>query len=170
VILGEELGLLAWPFAAAAIIFALFAWLLYRVDGPDRSLLRAMVASICIAFAVYAATFPALSVLFPAVELADYMRQVDCEDPQVATAGYHEPSLVFLVGTELRHTDGPAAADFLNGGRCRFAFVESRQERAFAQHAEEIGLRYALGPRVDGINISGGRRISIAIFRSEVAR
>jgi hypothetical protein len=74
---------------------------------------------------------------------------------------------VFLAGTDTRHTDGAGAAEFLNGGSCRFAFVESRQERAFAEAAEAIGLRYALGRRVDGFNISVGRRVSIAIFRAE---
>jgi hypothetical protein len=105
-------------------------------------------------------------VLFPAVELADDVRQADCESPMVATAGYHEPSLVFLVGTDLRHTDGAGAADFLSAGGCRFAFVEKGEERSFVKRAEALGVRYALGPRVDGINTSGGRRISIAIFRA----
>jgi 4-amino-4-deoxy-L-arabinose transferase-like glycosyltransferase len=167
IVLGEELGLLAWPFAAGAIIFGLFAWQLFRVDGAERSLLRAMLASICIAFAAYGATFSDLPVLFPAVELADDVRQANCENPMVATAGYHEPSLVFLVGTDIVHTTGPGAAEFLNAGGCRFAFVESHQERSFAQRAEALGLRYASGPRVEGINISGGRRVSIAVFRAE---
>jgi 4-amino-4-deoxy-L-arabinose transferase-like glycosyltransferase len=167
IVLGGQLGLSAWPFAAAAIILGLFAWQLYRVDGAERSLLRAMAASICIAFAAYGATFSDLPVLFPAVELADYVRGSGCNDPTVATAGYHEPSLVFLTGTDTRHTDGADAAELLSGGPCRFAFVEKNQERAFAQRAEAIGLRYASGPRIEGINITGGRRVSIAIFRSE---
>jgi 4-amino-4-deoxy-L-arabinose transferase-like glycosyltransferase len=167
IVLGEELGLLAWPFAAGAIIFGLFAWQLFRVDGAERSLLRAVLASICIAFAAYGATFSDLPVLFPAVELADDVRQASCENPMVATAGYHEPSLVFLVGTDIVHTTGPGAAEFLSAGGCRFAFVESHQERSFAQRAEALGLRYASGPRVEGINISGGRRVSIAVFRAE---
>jgi 4-amino-4-deoxy-L-arabinose transferase-like glycosyltransferase len=167
IVLGGQLGLLAWPFAAAAVILGPFAWLLYRVDGAERSLLRAMAASICIAFAAYGATFSDLPVLFPAVELANYVRESGCDAPAVATAGYHEPSLVFLTGTDTRHTDGAGAADLLSVGPCRFAFVERGQERAFAQRAEAIGLRYASGPRIEGINITGGRRVSIAIFRSE---
>jgi 4-amino-4-deoxy-L-arabinose transferase-like glycosyltransferase len=167
IVLGGQLGLLAWPFAAAAVILALFAWLLYRVDGAERSLLRVVAASICIALAAYGATFSNLPVLFPAVELANYVRESGCESPVVATAGYHEPSLVFLTGTDTRLTDGTGAADLLSGSGCRFAFIERGQERAFGQRAEAIGLRYASGPRVEGINISAGRRVSIAIFRSE---
>ena len=50
---------------------------------------------------------------------------------------------------------GSTAADFLLGGPCRFAFVESRQERAFVQRAEAIGLRYTPGPHIEGFNING---------------
>ena len=49
VIVGRDLGIVAWPFAAAATIFGLFAWWLYEVDGPERALLRGMVASVFIA-------------------------------------------------------------------------------------------------------------------------
>jgi hypothetical protein len=45
--------------------------------------------------------------------------------------------------------------------------VEARSERGFAQRAEAIGLRYDVAARIDGSNISQGRAISIAIFRSE---
>jgi hypothetical protein len=64
-------------------------------------------------------------------------------------------------------TDGSGAADFLGQGTCRFALVESRSERAFIQRAEAIGLRYNAPVRIEGYNISQGRAISIAIFRSE---
>ncbi|HVY57304.1 MAG TPA: glycosyltransferase family 39 protein [Xanthobacteraceae bacterium] len=165
--IGRQLGLLAWPFAAGAIIFGLLASWLYRIDGAEPSLARASIAAIFVSMTFYGATFPALPMLFPAVELASEMQGVDCPNPAVATAGYHEPSLVFLIGTDLRHTDGAGAADFLRQGGCRFAFVERGQERSFAQRADAIGLRYALASRVDGYNISGGRKISVAIFRAE---
>jgi hypothetical protein len=64
-------------------------------------------------------------------------------------------------------TDGSGAADFLNHGACRFALVESRAERAFAQRAEAIGLRYDIATKIDGYNFSQGKAISISIFRSE---
>jgi hypothetical protein len=163
----QQAGLLAWPFAVAAVIFALFAWWLYGVDGPEASLLRAGSASILIAFALYGATFPYIPRLFPAVYLARAVSEPGCADPQFATAGFHEPSLVFAIGTDLQHVDGAGAAEFLNRGTCRFAFVESRYERSFAQRAEAIGLRYFPGPRVEGINLSGGRAISVAIYSAE---
>jgi 4-amino-4-deoxy-L-arabinose transferase-like glycosyltransferase len=167
IIAGQKLGLWTWTFSAAAVIFSLFAWLLYEADGAEASLARAAAASLMLSVAAYAATFPGLRGLFPSVGLAGYMRSAGCADPVAVTAGYHEPSLVFLAGTNISHGVGSTAADFLLGGPCRFAFVESRQERAFVQRADAIGLRYTTGPIVDGYNINGGGAVSIATYRSE---
>jgi 4-amino-4-deoxy-L-arabinose transferase-like glycosyltransferase len=169
IVLGQKLGLWTWSFAAAAVIFSLFAWLLYEVDGAEASLARAAAASLMLGFAAYGATFPGLRGLFPSVGLANYMHGAGCADPVAVTAGFHEPSLVFLAGTATNHGVGSGAADFLLGGPCRFAFVESRQERAFVQRADEIGLRYATGPRIEGFNISSGQAVTIATYRSERA-
>ncbi|HEY0235352.1 MAG TPA: glycosyl transferase, partial [Afipia sp.] len=81
-----------------------------------------------------------------------------------------EPSLVFMVGTSTLLTNGSGAADFLQQGSCRFALVESREERAFAQRAESIGLHYAIVTRIESYNYSIGRSASIAVFRSEDTR
>ena len=169
-IVGRQLGLLAWPFAAGAAILGLYAWRLYDIEGGERSLLRAMAASLLISIAIYGVVIPSLTAAFPSRVLARVLRDVNCPDPIAAAAGYHEPSLVFLLGTPTRLTDGPGAADFLRLGGCRLALIESRHERAFLRRAEAIGLRYAQEPRVDGFNISNGRRISIAVYRSEVTR
>ncbi len=158
---------LAWPFVAAAMIFGLFAWWLYDDNRAERSLLNAVVAAMFLAFAVYGVVVPALTPVFPSAEIAHALRNVVCVGPKAAAAGFHEPSLVFMTGTETVLTDGSGAADFLGQGSCRFALVEQRSERAFAARAEAIGLRYNVATRIDGYNISQGRAISIAIFRSE---
>jgi 4-amino-4-deoxy-L-arabinose transferase-like glycosyltransferase len=168
VMIGQQAGVMAWPFLVAAIIMALFAWWLLWVDGAETALMRAVVATILFAWAMFGFTLPALPRLFPAQELSKFVRfTAGCANPQVATAGYHEDSLVFLTGTDLRHTNGDGAANFLKEGGCRFAFVEAKQERVFAQRAEALGLRYNRVFRFDGINISGGRPITVTVFRPE---
>lgn len=161
---------LAWPFAAGAMIFGLFAWWLYDDNEAERSVLNAVVASWFLGVVVYGVVLPSLTPLFPSVTLARALRSVECVGPQAAAAGYHEPSLVFMTGTSTLLTDGSGAADFLQQGSCRFALIESRQERAFAQRAEAIGLRYNMAQRIDAYNFSQGRQISIAVFRSEGTR
>jgi hypothetical protein len=147
------------------VILAFGAWWLYQVDGAEHSLLRAAGASILISIAVFGLTFPRLPSLFPAAAVERYLRGVGCP-PIVAAAGYQEPSLIFLVGTDTLNTDGAGAANFLFPGGCRFAVVEKSQERAFGQRADMIGLRYTRGPTIDAINYAIGRRASIAIFRA----
>jgi 4-amino-4-deoxy-L-arabinose transferase-like glycosyltransferase len=157
----------AWPFAALAVIFGFRAWWLYDSDGPERALLRACAASVLLAVTIYGAVIPALGVLFPSATLAETLRESGCNKPVAAAVGYQEPSLVFLAGTQTVLTDAAGAADFMRGGSCRFAFIDSRQERAFARRAEAISLRYAPVSRIEGFNLSGGRSITVAVYRSE---
>ena len=158
---------LAWPFIAASLILGLFAWWLYEDSRAERSLLNAVVSAMFLAVAVYGIVLPALTPLFPSAEIARALRNVACVGPKAAAAGFHEPSLVFMTDTSTLLTDGSGAADFLRHGSCRFALVEARSERGFAARAEAIGLRYNVATRIEGYNISQGRAISIAIFRSE---
>jgi 4-amino-4-deoxy-L-arabinose transferase-like glycosyltransferase len=170
IMFGGDLGLIAWPFSALAVISGLFAWWLYEVDGAERSLLRGMIASILIAITVYAITFPLLPTLFPSAMIADEIHATDCKQPRVAsTFAYQEPSLVFLLGTDTRFTDGVGAADFLRSGPCHFALIDPRSERSFVQRADSIALRYSLIQRIEGYNISIGKPVSMTVFRSQAS-
>jgi 4-amino-4-deoxy-L-arabinose transferase-like glycosyltransferase len=159
---------LAWPFGAVGLIFGFYAWRLYDVEGVERSFLRAVVGTLCMIVAVLGVAVPLLRPVFPSAALAELIENVNCRNPVVAAVGFHEPSLVFLIGTHTRLVDGSSAAEILRGGACRFAIIEARQERVFAQRAEQIGLRYRLGRRLEGyFNINGGRQVSFAIYQAE---
>jgi 4-amino-4-deoxy-L-arabinose transferase-like glycosyltransferase len=165
-VIGQQMGLMAWPFAAGATIFAFSAWWLYGEDGAERSLLRASAATVLVTMTVFGATIPQLQALFPSRQISRYINRYPCK-AEVADAGFHEPSLVFLAGTATRQLDGAGAADFLFGGACRYAVVERSQERAFVHRAETIGLRYTRGLRFDGYNLGAARRVAISVFRSD---
>src|SRR5437764_5265764 len=150
---------LAWPFGAVGLIFGFYAWRLYDVEVAERSLLRACLASPLMIVAVLGVAVPLMRPIFPSGALIDFVRSDDCRNPLIAAAGYHEPSLIFLLGTRTRLVDGSTAAEVLSGGECRYAIVESRQDRAFAQRAELIGLRYSLRGRLENsFNFNGGRQ------------
>jgi hypothetical protein len=165
-VIGRQFGLLAWPLMGGAAVMGFLAWRLYQADGAEHGLLRAVAAAILTAIAVFGVIVPSLGQLFPSATLVRILRESGCAHPQAAAVGYQEPSLVFLAGTSTRLTDTLGAAEFLRGGECRFAFIEAREERSFAQRAEALGVRYSAGPRIDAINISNGRPITIAVFRS----
>jgi 4-amino-4-deoxy-L-arabinose transferase-like glycosyltransferase len=161
-----RLGFSAWPFAALAVVCAFRAWWLYDSDGPERSLLRAVTASLFLSAALYAVILPSLSTMFPTMKLQRAIRGAGCAEPRIASAGLHEPSMVFLGGTNTQLTDGAGAAEFLRGGDCRFAIVESRYERNFIQRADALGLRYTRELRIEGFNPARGRRMMFSIYRS----
>ena len=166
VVIERDLALLTWPFFAGAVVCGLFAWQLYNEEGAERAFTRAVEGAVLMAIGIYAIVVPSLEPVFPSVALAEVLREAPCSSPVAASAGYEEPSLVFLAGTKTRFTDAAGAADFLLAGSCRFAFVEGRQQRAFALRAEAIGLRYDRGPLVDGYDISTGKPVSIAVFET----
>ena len=170
IIISRDLVLMAWPFLASAIVCGLFAWQLFDDDGAEHAFARATAASVLMAIGIYAVVVPALTPAFPSAALAEVLHDASCPRPVAASVGYEEPSLVFLAGTSTHFTDATGAADFLRQGGCRFAFIESRQERAFALRAEAIGLRYNPGPRVEAFNISLGQPITIAVFQSADAQ
>jgi 4-amino-4-deoxy-L-arabinose transferase-like glycosyltransferase len=167
VLFHEPIGLLAWPFAAAAVAFGLLAWRLYRSEDAERAILRALVAAVLIAVSLYGVALPSMTRLFPSTTLANVLAQAKCLHPAAAAVGFQEPSLVFLAGTATEMVNAAGAADFLAQGACRFAFVEAAAEHDFLQHAAAIRLNYSPGPRVEAINYSVGRTITIAVYRSE---
>ena len=129
-----------------------------------------MAASILLAIAIFGVIASvAARRCFRAPRWPRILRETDCKQPLVAAAGYHEPSLVFLAGTETRLIDGTDAADFLRQRRCRFALVESRHERSFLRRAEAIGLRYAPPSRIDGFNTPAAGAGLDRVYRSEGA-
>jgi 4-amino-4-deoxy-L-arabinose transferase-like glycosyltransferase len=162
-----DLGFLAWPFAVAAMIFGFRAWWLYDNDGAERAVLRACAASILLGMAIYAVMIPSLRSVFPSDLVSRAIRNAGCPSPEVASAGFHEPSVVFLLGTPTQLTDGAGAAEFLRRGGCRLAAIEARHERSFAVRADALGLRYARSARIEGTNLVRGRPISVTIYRSE---
>ena len=82
-----------------------------------------------------------------------------------ATLGYREPSLVFLVGTDLEMLEsGSEASTFLKQGGCRLVFVEKRFEEEFRLANERLGQQPTLSTRVSGFNINSGRRLDIGAY------
>lgn len=169
ILIGHEAILAAWPFLAAASVCGLLAWRLYERDGAERAIMCATAASVLITIGVCGVIVPALGQLFPSVALARVLRESGCAHPLAASAGYEEPSLVFLAGTATLITDAPGVADFLRQGDCRFGFVDGRLEPAFAARAAAIGLRYDRGPRVEAVNLGHVEPLTIAVFQSQGA-
>jgi len=81
--------------------------------------------------------------------------------PLVAV-GYSEPSLVFLLGTDLRLTTPQGAAETLGGGG--EALVSSREDAMFRQALSARGLAAQPVGSARGLDYSNGRRMVLTLY------
>ncbi|WP_208989512.1 glycosyltransferase family 39 protein [Pseudovibrio sp. POLY-S9] len=117
---------------------------------------------------------PALSTIWISSRLAEAVEQLPgCERKDVATAGFYEPSFVFLQGTQTKLLGAEAAARFLadgsqrtgvSKGTCRIVLVEGRQLDRFDAEALRLGMKTSEVSTVSGLNINGGKALLIHIF------
>jgi len=84
----------------------------------------------------------------------------------IATAGYREPSLVFLLGTDLVFADGPGAAAFLDGEPGRIAIVDDRENPGFLAAANDSRMKFSRVGEIAGLNYSRGREAVLYVYRS----
>jgi len=118
---------------------------------------------------VFGVALPAMTPLFPSLLMAGAVAEAGCPNPVVASIGYEEPSLVFLLGTKTQLIDPFHLTDFLKPGGCRIAFVDAAMEPFIAKQAQKQGIRYQRGAVIEGINFSKGQRISLVMLRPEGA-
>ena len=162
--LDRAIPYVALPLFALAAVAAVFAWRAVFAGLYATAVVAAVAASAVVAVAAYGWSVPLFRSLAISPRLAEAARAMDCPVAGMASAGFREPSLVFLTRTDLEMTDGAGAAAFLRRGPCRVAFVESRQEAAFlAGQGDAAPPR--LMSRVTGLNLNGGRRLDIGVYR-----
>jgi len=159
----------ALPLLAAACAVAALAWLTFAhgsAEGAaERALVLGVLASCLLGPAVLGVAQRSLPALKVSPRLAALRDRMPCADPEVASLGYREPSLVFLIGTRLAlPPDGSAARQFLDAGGCRLLFVEARDRDDF-NAAWPVG-RGAPAPmaEVEGFNLNTGRRVFVTAY------
>jgi len=157
-----------WLFAPIAVFFSI-RFAADSLDFPTR-VINIAVGAACFYLATYsglmAATFGDKIAISPRLAAAALIS--GCPDPDLASAGYHEPSLVFLTRTDIALVDGRGAAEFLNAGPCRIAFVEKEEETSFRSSLDnQDGV--VLRERISGLNINGGRMLDIGVWVRERA-
>ncbi len=153
------------PAAAAAVLVGAGLWLAWR-----GRMAPAAAAAVVLAPLVFAPLFHAV---LPALEAPWLSRGVaravarqrteGAPPPVVAASGYHEPSLVFLLGTGTRLVTPEGAAAHLGLKRAAFALVGADQEARF------LGATLSAAPprpleRISGLNYSKGRWLTLTLY------
>jgi 4-amino-4-deoxy-L-arabinose transferase-like glycosyltransferase len=164
-VLDRTVPVAALPALLLSVALAIAGWWAFSRNDGARAAVLGIGASVALSVGVFGFAHASLPSLKVSPRLAAAARGIDCPNPQFATLGYREPSLIFLVGTELNLIGtGAGAAAFLNDGSCRMAFVERRFESDFRAAVAQLAINPALVTRVSGFNVNSGRRVDIAAY------
>ena len=91
--------------------------------------------------------------------------QIEPAPTNLALAGYHEPSAVFLLGRDSFLLKPREAALFLAEAPGAIALIETRAESEFLTMAQDLSLRLEKIRTIEGFNISRGQEISVHFYR-----
>ncbi|MER9421052.1 glycosyltransferase family 39 protein [Mesorhizobium sp. M0317] len=160
--------LLWWSVPAAAA--ALGAGYLAVSRQALVPLVRIGGAAVC-AGITYALLFgvivPSLKPIWMSREIEAAVRaDRPCEMSVLASAQYHEPSLVFLVGTKTVLTDVDGVAQHLLGDpACALGLAPVGDEKRLDDLLAGQGKKASRVAEIDGINYSSGDKLSLGLYR-----
>ncbi|MDW6026220.1 glycosyltransferase family 39 protein [Mesorhizobium sp. BAC0120] len=161
-------GFSAWSIPSA-IAFVAAGWLgsgIMVTWQPLRRVVGATLASMVGMGLLAGQVLPSLDQIWLGREVARaYSAAKPCADSKLASAGYDEPSLVFLTATDTLLTDGAGAAAWLKGNRCGVAAVERVEEPAFQAAFNQSAAKPIALSKIQGLNFSNGRAVSVTLYR-----
>jgi 4-amino-4-deoxy-L-arabinose transferase-like glycosyltransferase len=158
------LPLLALPFLIGAAALAFIGMRALQKAEPMAGAALLVASALTLTIAAYPFGLPQLQAINLSKRLAAAARTVPCERPAYLTAGYNEPSLVFLTDTDIDLTDGRLAAAAFGKTGCTIAFVEKRHEAAFLEGLKAVAAPPKERTRVTGVNINSGRMLDIGVY------
>ncbi|GJE55897.1 ArnT family glycosyltransferase [Methylobacterium thuringiense] len=166
--LDQTIPWLALPPLLAACALAGLSWPAFARGLGEGALALGVGAGALLSVGAFGLAQPEVPALKISPRLAAIRDALPCKTVQTASLGYREPSLVFLIGTDLATPNtGAEAVAFLRAGGCRLVFVEGRHAQDFASAA--AGLEAARVGTVAGFNINTGRRTELSAYATGLA-
>jgi len=163
-LLGEAVPVLGILVLLAATLVGLVSGRLFALS-PMASSIVAVLAAIVTYLGIFGMVLPGYQQTRISENLARAGHAaLTCQSPRFASAGFAEPSLVLLAGTDTLLTDGSGAANFLAAGDCRAAFIEKRQLQSFNERADDLGMMVDESSVVRGYALNGGRMLDLHVF------
>lgn len=164
-ILERHMDILALLLGVAAMLLFLAAFHLYHIGHRGQAL--ASVVAACLVFfgTVYDRVLPGANTLWVSSRVAAAIAHAKpCPTTVVTAAGFSEPSLVFLIGTNTRFGDGTAAAQALLDDSCALAVVDKPFLDAFNERLKRAGKNAEAIATIDGINMARGKRVVLTLY------
>ena len=167
---GQSMRLAVALAVFTSLLVGLASWQGHRwiQTGEYLHLMTLFIAGILVHFSIFAGVVPQLSRIHMADAVAQNLASSGRQPAAIAAAGYHEPSLVFLLGRDVLLVDSREAALFLAEAPDGVALVEARQQATFLDMARRLKLRLTAPEQLSGYNMSKGQDVLILIYRREM--
>ncbi|MDY6942887.1 MAG: glycosyltransferase family 39 protein [Pseudomonadota bacterium] len=153
-------------FTVATVILGSLAIVYALKDSDGRRLFRwTSVTAIAFAMSFYLGLLPRLTPLWISPRIAESLQAHELASDRVTAVGYHEPSLVFLLGrsTQLAAST-EAAAKLLGNGNAKVALIPRQDAQKFLELLKERGLGATWWDEIRGFNYNGGDWMDLAIL------
>lgn len=162
---GDSISPYGVALSVVGLILLIGAFLLLWRSHARASLVVTVFGALFLYTGAFGFHVPAARTIWITPQLVASLDAVRCPDPQLATLGYSEPSLVLMTRTDLRMLgSAEAAADFLAQDGCRAAFVDAPFLDAMFDELGGSAQAVRLVARVEGININGGDELDLHVF------
>lgn len=169
-LMGGELSIGAILASSAALIALVAAWR-WLVAGVWIGFLRAAaVGAGFLYLSAFQFSFPALSPIWTSDRMAALTAPLQAcvarqgETPRIGAVGYHEPSLVFLTGTDIALLSAGGAATFLKDEPGGMVWVDRRRRAAFETALETVKLPVAPLAETSGFNYNRGKVAEMTLY------
>lgn len=162
-------GTVSWPSIILSVIALALAIASVVASYRDDALTAAtgiIACGVVASLAFFGFLMPNFQSFQLSPRLAAAVKAAPCPEPKVVSAGFAEPSLVFLVGADIEISNGVEAADFMAEGGCRIALIDASKEADFQARLKELGKSAERLTTVEGRNISRLGRVSIGVYRA----
>jgi 4-amino-4-deoxy-L-arabinose transferase-like glycosyltransferase len=152
--------------ALAVLAVLAFGVVLYRRGWLRRSAATLTAGAFGLYLLAFQVVFPQLETIWLSPRIAQAVERVrPCSDSVLVSAGFTEPSLVFLVGTDTVLTgDGAAAAKAMADDACTVALVDQNQKQAFLDQASLIDVQPISVETITGFNYSRGKSLTLSLY------
>ncbi len=162
-------GFTAWslPSIAAAMTAAVLPTLLAWRGRIGAATAAATGCAVLVFAATFHLVMPRLDGFWLSREITRAVAEIDPGRTRpIAAAGYHEPSLVFLLGTRTTLATGQGVAAWLGTREDGLAVVSDREEDKFREAASDLPLALQPLHRLNGFNYSKGDPLEITIYEA----
>ena len=109
--------------------------------------------------------FPNLDYFYPSKSITKKIEKI--KPDAIASAGYHEPSLVFMLNGNVLLSTPNEVAIFMAEGQNNVGLIEDNSLSEFLEFIDELNLKIVQKETVKGFNIAKGKHIKIHIFTNQ---